>query len=61
MQRLPFNLAPFVEGGLKLGVISKPAGKGFKAGALAYGMKICKGEFIAIFDADAKISHLPIV
>ncbi|GGD64802.1 glucosyltransferase [Emticicia aquatilis] len=26
--------------------------KGFKAGALAYGMKICKGEFIAIFDAD---------
>ena len=26
--------------------------KGFKAGALAYGMQICKGEFIAIFDAD---------
>lgn len=25
---------------------------GFKAGALAYGLKICKGEFIAIFDAD---------
>jgi cellulose synthase/poly-beta-1,6-N-acetylglucosamine synthase-like glycosyltransferase len=25
---------------------------GFKAGALDYGMKICKGEFIAIFDAD---------
>ncbi len=26
--------------------------KGFKAGALAYGMNIAKGEFIAIFDAD---------
>jgi len=26
--------------------------KGFKAGALAHGMKNCKGEFIAIFDAD---------
>ncbi len=25
---------------------------GFKAGALQYGMEICKGEFIAIFDAD---------
>lgn len=25
---------------------------GFKAGALAYGLNICKGEFIAIFDAD---------
>ncbi len=26
--------------------------KGFKAGALQEGMKVCKGEFIAIFDAD---------
>lgn len=26
--------------------------KGFKAGALAYGMKIAKGEYLAIFDAD---------
>ncbi len=25
---------------------------GFKAGALAYGLTICKGEFITIFDAD---------
>ena len=25
---------------------------GYKAGALAHGLKICKGEFIAIFDAD---------
>jgi len=26
--------------------------EGFKAGALAEGMKICRGEFLAIFDAD---------
>ena len=26
--------------------------EGFKAGALQYGMSLCKGEFIAIFDAD---------
>ncbi|MGB0523131.1 MAG: cellulose synthase family protein [Flammeovirgaceae bacterium] len=26
--------------------------KGFKAGALQYGLSICKGEFVAIFDAD---------
>jgi cellulose synthase/poly-beta-1,6-N-acetylglucosamine synthase-like glycosyltransferase len=26
--------------------------EGFKAGALAYGLTFCKGEFIAIFDAD---------
>ncbi|MFT4682046.1 MAG: cellulose synthase/poly-beta-1,6-N-acetylglucosamine synthase-like glycosyltransferase [Granulosicoccus sp.] len=25
---------------------------GFKAGALAYGMKVAKGEFLAVFDAD---------
>ena len=27
---------------------------GYKAGALQYGTSICKGEFIAIFDADFK-------
>lgn len=26
--------------------------KGYKAGALAYGLEFCKGEFVAIFDAD---------
>lgn len=32
--------------------IRRPDRTGFKAGALAYGMASCKGEFIAIFDAD---------
>ncbi len=32
--------------------IKRPVRKGYKAGALAYGTEICKGEFIAIFDAD---------
>lgn len=38
--------------GIDIQHIRREDRKGFKAGALAYGMKICKGEFIAIFDAD---------
>jgi cellulose synthase/poly-beta-1,6-N-acetylglucosamine synthase-like glycosyltransferase len=38
--------------GIDIQHIRRTDRKGFKAGALAYGMKICKGEFIAIFDAD---------
>ena len=30
----------------------RPDRVGYKAGALAYGMNICHGQFIAIFDAD---------
>jgi cellulose synthase/poly-beta-1,6-N-acetylglucosamine synthase-like glycosyltransferase len=32
--------------------VQRPERKGFKAGALAYGLEFAKGEFIAIFDAD---------
>jgi cellulose synthase/poly-beta-1,6-N-acetylglucosamine synthase-like glycosyltransferase len=32
--------------------IRRPERKGFKAGALHYGLQLAKGEFIAIFDAD---------
>lgn len=38
--------------GLDIEHIRRPDRVGFKAGALQYGMEICKGEFIAIFDAD---------
>lgn len=38
--------------GINIEQIQRPERKGFKAGALEYGMKIAKGEYIAIFDAD---------
>ncbi len=38
--------------GIDIHHIKRPERVGFKAGALAYGMERCKGEFIAIFDAD---------
>lgn len=38
--------------GLDIHHVRRSGRKGFKAGALAHGTDICKGEFIAIFDAD---------
>jgi len=38
--------------GLNIYQVKRPERKGYKAGALAFGMKEIKGEFIAIFDAD---------
>lgn len=38
--------------GINIKHIRRPNRVGFKAGALAYGLKETKGEFIAIFDAD---------
>lgn len=38
--------------GIPIDLVRRKDRKGFKAGALAYGMTICKGEFLAIFDAD---------
>ena len=38
--------------GIDIVQIKRPERKGFKAGALEYGLKIAKGEYIAIFDAD---------
>ncbi|MCT4579815.1 MAG: glycosyltransferase [Flavobacteriales bacterium] len=38
--------------GVDIQYIRREDRKGFKAGALDYGLKQCKGEFIAIFDAD---------
>lgn len=32
--------------------LQRPVRKGYKAGALAYGLESAKGEFIAVFDAD---------
>ena len=38
--------------GLNIRHICRPHRKGYKAGALAYGLELARGEFIAIFDAD---------
>ncbi|NMM49510.1 cellulose synthase family protein [Marinigracilibium pacificum] len=40
------------EKGVDIKHIRRPERTGFKAGALDYGLQICRGEFIAIFDAD---------
>lgn len=38
--------------GIDIKQIRRPERKGFKAGALEYGLREAKGEFVAIFDAD---------
>ena len=38
--------------GFQIQHIQRPNREGFKAGALAYGLTISRGEFVAIFDAD---------
>lgn len=46
------RIAYWKEKGIDIKHIKRPERKGFKAGALAYGLDICRGEFTAIFDAD---------
>ncbi len=38
--------------GIDIVHVRRDSREGYKAGALKYGMQFCKGEFIAIFDAD---------
>jgi cellulose synthase/poly-beta-1,6-N-acetylglucosamine synthase-like glycosyltransferase len=45
-------VASWRERGVDMARLARPERKGFKAGALQYGMQTAKGEFIAIFDAD---------
>ncbi|MCB0755926.1 MAG: glycosyltransferase, partial [Flavobacteriales bacterium] len=45
-------IAELRETGLDIQHIRRSDRTGFKAGALAFGLEIAKGEFIAIFDAD---------
>ena len=42
----------YQEKGFDIQYIHREDRKGFKAGALKYGLEFCKGEFVAIFDAD---------
>jgi len=46
------KVAQYQRQGLDITHVRRPERTGFKAGALAYGLTIAKGEFIAIFDAD---------
>ena len=46
------KVASYQKAGIDIQQVQRPERKGFKAGALQYGMEHAKGEFIAIFDAD---------
>lgn len=46
------KVAELQAAGLNIAHIKRPDRKGFKAGALAYGLQRSKGELVAIFDAD---------
>ncbi|MGK7389825.1 MAG: cellulose synthase family protein [Candidatus Cyclobacteriaceae bacterium M2_1C_046] len=46
------EVARYQKQGIDIKQICRPDRNGFKAGALAYGTEIAKGDFIAIFDAD---------
>lgn len=46
------KVAEYKRQGFAIEHVRRPERKGFKAGALAYGLEFAQGEFIAIFDAD---------
>ncbi|WP_422355064.1 cellulose synthase family protein [Roseivirga pacifica] len=46
------KVAEWQQKGIDIQQVRRPDRKGFKAGALQYGLTIAKGEFIPIFDAD---------
>lgn len=52
VEKVAILVADLRSAGLDIRHIRRQNRSGFKAGALAHGMSACKGEFIAIFDAD---------
>jgi cellulose synthase/poly-beta-1,6-N-acetylglucosamine synthase-like glycosyltransferase len=46
------KIQKYKDSGYSIEQIKRPERKGFKAGALAYGLSLARGEYIAIFDAD---------
>lgn len=46
------SIQPLIKEGFQIQHLRRPNREGYKAGALAYGLPLAKGEFIAIFDAD---------
>jgi cellulose synthase/poly-beta-1,6-N-acetylglucosamine synthase-like glycosyltransferase len=49
---LQLKIDEYQNQGFDISMINRPNRKGYKAGALQYGLALAKGEFIAIFDAD---------
>ncbi len=45
-------VAEFQTNGIPVILVRRTSREGYKAGALKFGLPLCKGEFIAIFDAD---------
>ena len=52
VQIIASKVAYYQARGVDIQHVRRRKREGFKAGALAHGLTICKGEFIAIFDAD---------
>ncbi|MFP4094581.1 MAG: cellulose synthase family protein [Cyclobacteriaceae bacterium] len=52
VQLIADKVSYYQQQGIDIQHIRRPERKGFKAGALAYGLEQAKGNFIAIFDAD---------
>lgn len=52
VQIVATQVAHYQSLGFRVAHIRRPRREGFKAGALAYGLELAQGEFIAIFDAD---------
>ena len=46
------KIAEMQKAGIDIKHVKRPKREGYKAGALGYGLDICRGEFVAIFDAD---------
>ncbi len=52
VQLVAQKVAEYKKQGINIAHIRRVKRTGFKAGALAYGLHVSKGEFVAIFDAD---------
>lgn len=52
VQLIAAKVEEWQQKGLDIQQVRRPERKGFKAGALQYGIEISKGEYFAIFDAD---------
>jgi len=52
VQIIAAKVKEYQQQGFDIEHIQRPERKGFKAGALGYGLEFAKGDFVAIFDAD---------